>query len=214
MWIQHGILKSDIYNMNEKKFAMNITESFKVLVQHTETQAFSVQTDNQNWMSLIECVLFNDITLSLYFIFKSKLIQQTWLNSIKNNQTILQISDNDWTTNAIKLQWLEAFNLHTKTQTQGTHQLLVLNDHKSYVFTDFIQYCCDHSIVTLCFSSHSTHLLQSLNVEVFESLSKIYKKCVYTHLHYEIINVNKLNFLHYYQKIKLTAITTQNILSA
>jgi len=30
--IQHGILKSDIYNMNEKKFAMSIINSFKVLV--------------------------------------------------------------------------------------------------------------------------------------------------------------------------------------
>ena len=30
--IQHGILKSDIYNMNEKGFAMGIADSFKVLV--------------------------------------------------------------------------------------------------------------------------------------------------------------------------------------
>jgi len=46
--IQHGMLKSNIYNMNEKKFAMNITDSFKVLVQHTEAQAFSVQAGNQD----------------------------------------------------------------------------------------------------------------------------------------------------------------------
>ncbi len=31
-WMKHDILKSDIYNMNEKKFAMNIMNSFKVLV--------------------------------------------------------------------------------------------------------------------------------------------------------------------------------------
>jgi len=194
--------------MNEKKFAISITDSFKVLVQHTEVQAFSVQTDNQNWVSLIECVLFNDTTLSPYFIFKSKLIQQAWLNSIKNDQAVLQVSDNDWTINTIRLHWLETFNLHTRTQTQDTHWLLVLNDHKSHVFINFIQYCCDHSIVALCFSSHLTHLLQSLNVKVFESLSKVYKKCVHIHSHYEVININKLNFLHYYWKARSTAITT------
>ncbi len=32
MQIQHDILKSDIYNMNEKKFAINIIDSFKVLI--------------------------------------------------------------------------------------------------------------------------------------------------------------------------------------
>ncbi len=212
--IQHGILESDIYNMNEKEFAMSITDSFKVLVQHTEAQAFSVQAGNQDWVSLIECVLFNDTTLSPYFIFKGKLIQQTWLNPVKDGQAVLQVSDNDWTTNAIGLQWLEAFNLHTRTQTQGTHWLLVLDGHKSHVFTDFIQYCCDHSIVALCLPPHSTHLLQPLNVKVFGPLSKAYKKCVYTHSHYGAINVNKLNFLHYYQKTRSTAITTQNILSA
>jgi len=102
-WIQHGILKSNIYNMNEKKFAMSITNSFKVLVWCMKAQAFSVQTDNQNWVFLIECVSFNNITLSLYFNFKSKLIQQTWLNSIKNDQAVLQVSDNGWTINAIRL---------------------------------------------------------------------------------------------------------------
>jgi len=89
-----------------------------------------------------------------------------------------------------------------------------LNDYKSYVFIDFIQYCCNHSIMTLCLSLYSIYLLQSLNVKVFKSLSKIYKKCVYTYSHYKVINVNKLNFLHYYQKTKSTAIMTQNILSA
>jgi len=116
-WIQYGILKSDIYNMNEKKFAMSITDSFKVLVQHTKAQAFSVQVDNQNWVSFIECVSFNDTTLSPYFIFKSNLIQQAWLNSIKNSQTVLQVSDNDWTINVIGLHWLKTFNLHTRIQT-------------------------------------------------------------------------------------------------
>ncbi len=41
-WIQHGILKLNIYNMNEKRFTISITNSFKVLIQCTERQAFSV----------------------------------------------------------------------------------------------------------------------------------------------------------------------------
>jgi len=119
--IQHGILESDIYNMNEKGFAMGIADSFKVLVRRMKAQAFSVQADNQDWVSLIECVSFNGTTLPPYFIFKGKLIQQTWLNPIKDGRAVLQVSDNDWTTNAIGLHWLEAFDLHTRIHTQGTH---------------------------------------------------------------------------------------------
>jgi len=68
--------------------------------------------------------------------------------------------------------------------------------------------------VALCLPSHSTHLLQPLNVEVFEPLSKAYKKCVHLHSRYGAVNVNKLDFLHYYQEARSTAITTQNVLSA
>jgi len=212
--IQHGILKLNIYNMNEKGFAMSITDSFKVLVQCTERQAFSVQADNQNWVSLIECVCFNNNVLFPHFIFKGKGIQQAWLNSIKDDKTVLSVSENSWTINELELQWLKAFDLHTTAQTWETYQLLVLNDHESHVSSDFIQYCCDHSIIALCLLPYSTHLLQSLNVKVFSSLTKAYKKLVYEHFHYNAVNVSKVNFLHYYQKARSTAITTRNVLSA
>ena len=112
-WIQYGVADSDIYNMNEKEFSISITDSFKVLVQHSKAQAFSVQADNWDWVSVIECIRFTDNVLSLYIIFQSKQIQKAWLNSIKNEQTTLQISDNEWTTNVIECQWLKAFNQHT-----------------------------------------------------------------------------------------------------
>jgi len=80
--------------MNEKGFAMSITDSFKVLVQRTKRQAFSVQAGNQDWVSLIECVCFNDNVLSSHFIFKGKGIQQAWLDSIKNDKTVLSVSEN------------------------------------------------------------------------------------------------------------------------
>ncbi len=59
-----------------------------------EAQAFSVQAGNQDWVSLIECVSFNGTTLPPYFIFKGKLIQQAWLNPIKDGRAVLQVSDN------------------------------------------------------------------------------------------------------------------------
>ena len=97
--MQYDIIDNNTYNMNEKKFAMNIVDSFKVLIRRSESQAFSVQIDNQNWVSVIECVRFTDNVLSFYIIFQSKQIQKIWLNFIKNERIILLINDNEWTTN-------------------------------------------------------------------------------------------------------------------
>jgi len=165
-------------------------------------------------VSFIECVCFNDNVLSPHFIFKGKGIQQAWLDSIKDDTTVLSVSENGWTINELGLQWLEAFDLHTTAQTWETYWLLILDGHESHVSSDFIQYCCDHSIIALCLPPHSTHLLQPLNVEVFNPLAKAYKKLVYEHSRYDAVNVSKVDFLHYYQKARSTAITTKNVLSA
>jgi hypothetical protein len=78
--------------MNEKRFAMSIKQLQSSSMTH-ESTSFQCSGWQSGLVSLIECV-FNDITLSPYFIFKGKLIQQTWLNPIKNGRAVLQVSDN------------------------------------------------------------------------------------------------------------------------
>jgi len=37
---------------------------------------------------------------------------------------------------------------------------------------------------------------------------------MHKYFYYDAVNINKMNFLHYYQKTKLTAITIKNIFNA
>ncbi len=161
MRIQHGIADSDMYNMDEKGFAMDIADSFRVLVWRSEPQAFSVQAGNQDWVSVVECVRSTGDVLPPYIIFKGKQVQKAWLNPIKDGRTTLRVSDNGWTTNEIGCQWLEAFDRHTQPQSQGLHRLLLLDGHESHVSIDFIEYCQSHNIIALCLSPHLTHLTTS-----------------------------------------------------
>ena len=90
--------------MDEKGFAMGIADSSRVLIRRSEAQAFSVQAGNQDWVSVIECVRLTGDVLPPYIIFPGKQIQKAWLDPIKDGRTILQVSDNGWTTNAIGCQ--------------------------------------------------------------------------------------------------------------
>ncbi len=53
--------------------------------------------------------------------------------------------------------------------------MLLINDHTSHITTKMIDYCINQKIILLCFSTHIIHLLQSLDVEVFASLTTAYK---------------------------------------
>ena len=211
---KYGIADGDVYNMDEKGFAMGIADSSKVLVKVTEAEAFNVHSGNRDWVSMIECVSSLGSVLPAYFIFQGVRVQQAWLGPIKDNRTTLQVSPNGWTTNEIALHWLkEVFDLHTR-HTQGVYRLLILDGHESHVSIDFMTYCEQHKIIPLCLPPHSTHLLQPLDVGVFSPLAKAYKKRVANHSRYGAVNVSKIDFLSYIQEARKEAMTIINISSA
>ena len=77
--------------------------------------------------------------------------------------------------------------------------MLIVDDHGSHITTDAIAYCIQRKIILLCLSPHTTHLLQSLDVDVFAPLATAYKARVQkvTRLagNYAI---NKVNFIKLY----------------
>ena len=65
----------------------------------------------------------------------------------------------------------------------------------------------------LCFSFHTTHYLQSLNVDCFESLVKAYKKQLNDRNQLRIVQITKLNFLICLRRTKIEVMTTKNIMT-
>ncbi len=79
--------------------------------------------------------------------------------------------------------------------------MLLIDDHASYITTSMIDYYVSQKIILLCLSTHITHLLQSLNVEVFTLLTTAYKFYVQQITQLEVSYlINKINFLEIYQQ--------------
>ena len=78
--------------------------------------------------------------------------------------------------------------------------------------TQMIDYCISQKIILLCLSTHTIHLLQSLNVEVFASLVTAYKTHVQQVTWLEVsYSIDKTNFLKLYQLTQHKTITSLNI---
>ncbi len=90
--------------------------------------------------------------------------------------------------------------------------MLLIDDHASHITTQMIDYCVSQKIILLCLSTHITHLLQSLDVEIFALLTTAYKSHVQRITRLEIsYSINKTNFLEIYQQVRHEAITSLNI---
>jgi hypothetical protein len=69
-------------------------------------------------------------------------------------------SPSGWTNNDIGLAWLkEVFERETRQKARSGYRLLLLDDHRSHLTMDFINYCNDNKILLAVFPPHATYTL-------------------------------------------------------
>ena len=90
---------------------------------------------------------------------------------------------------------------------------MIFDGHGSHVTAEFDQYCLDHSIIVVCIPSHSSHLLQPLDVGCFSVLKRSYGRLVEELMSCGVNHIDKQEFLPLYQQARLEALHENNIRS-
>jgi hypothetical protein len=203
----------DIYNFDETGFQMGVISTAKVVTAANQARTVSIQPRNREWVMVIESVNAARWVLPLMVIFKGKMRQHSWYETVPTDWTI-RVSDNGWTTDALGLTWLkDTFNKHTQNRTVRKYRLLILDGHGSHVTAEFNQYCSQNSIIVLCMPPHSSHLLQPLDVSCFSVLKRSYGKAVEGYMRMGINHINKDDFTVLYQQARTTSFTPTTVLS-
>ena len=66
--------------------------------------------------------------------------------------------------------------MFTQTIPPAQPVLLVLDVHGSHITIGVIEYACSNNIHMLCLPSHTSHILQPLDVGVFKSFKSFFSK--------------------------------------
>lgn len=126
----------------------------------------------------------------------------------------IAVSDNGWTTNELRVEWLKHFNAHTKARIIGARRLLILDRHESHHSLEFQELCRENNIYTLCMPPHSSHLLQPLDVGCFSPLKRAYSREIKGLVRHHINYITKLKFLPAVKAAYDRLFTSANICSA
>jgi DDE superfamily endonuclease len=86
---------------------------------------------------------------------------------------VINISNSGYTNDEIGVQWLKHFILHTKSSLNACKKLLIYNRHSSYDTDELKRLAAANNIFLLKLPLHLTHILQPLDVGVFQT----YKHC-------------------------------------
>jgi hypothetical protein len=105
-------------------------------VSERRLQPLSVQPGDREWITLIAGINAIGWSILPFFILKAKHYNEAWYHNNPLDWRI-GVSKNGWTTNELGLAWLKYFIQHTEACTVGSHQLLIINGHKSYKLLEF-----------------------------------------------------------------------------
>lgn len=211
---EKNIYDDDVYNMDEKGVMMGVIAKVRVVVSRGTKHPYITQLGGREWVSLIECICSNGQVLSPWVIFKAKKQLKAWFKDFPNSH--ICISDRGWTNNELCLEWLkECFKLETRSRQRGEYRMLLFDGHACHITSEAIAFCEEKKIVLLCLPSHSTHLLQPLDIGVFAPFSTAYKKGVIELGQWgSQYSIDKLDFLKVCQQARKASITKENVQSS
>jgi hypothetical protein len=86
--------------------------------------------------------------------------------------------------------------------SQGGYRLLILDGHGSHLTPKFDQLYATNNIIPICMPSHSSHLLQPLDVGCFAVLKRAYGRLVESKSRLGINHIDKFDFLMAYPEAR------------
>jgi hypothetical protein len=210
---KHGIQDDDIYNFDESGFMMGVIAS-QMLVIGSERRGKrkAIQPGNREWVTVICSINATGWAIPPFIIFAGRVHISSWYEdkSIPRDW-VIELSSNGWTTNELGIAWLKHFNKHTEARTRGTHRLLIIDGHESHHSLEFDRLCKELNIITLCMPSHSSHLLQPLDVGCFSPLKRAYGNEVSGLARNHTNHIAKETFLQAFKAAYNKAFTKDNI---
>lgn len=116
-----------------------------------------------------------------------------FVNNDLPNGTLLAVSKSGYNDDVLALQWLKYVELHTWSIRRK--RLLLLDGHGSHCTYEFIEFCDQHDIIPFYLPPHSTHLLQPLDLMVFQPYKHSHAAAVNDATRSGCTNFNKIEFL-------------------
>ncbi|KAF2741722.1 DDE-domain-containing protein, partial [Sporormia fimetaria CBS 119925] len=207
---KYGIQDEDTYNFDETGLMMGQIKAQMVFTGSEKRNAPKrIQPGNREWVTVIQGISAAGWAIPPFVIFAGKVLISSWYKDVPRDW-VLEVSPNGWipihgtsipagsshwTSNELAIAWLKHFNAHTKARSVGSYRLLIVDGHESHQSFEFHKFCKEEKIIVLCMPSHSSHILQPLDLVCFSLLKRAYRDEISVLARYSTKHIKKESFL-------------------
>lgn len=210
---EYGIQLSDVWNFDETGYNIGMAGETQVITLDAHGKLYNPSSENRTRASSIECINAAGDYLPAFHILPGKCILGNWIDDLQDDDCVA-VTDTGYSNDIIGFEWLKKFNEYSARFQKGSWRLLLLDNHDSHCTHDFIEYATSQKIVLLALPAHTTHLMQPLDVTVFQPLKGAYKKALDDALRTGCYNFSKVEFLAAIGRVRRGAFKKSTIMHA
>jgi hypothetical protein len=210
---EYGVLDEDIWNMDETGFHIGVGGSQKIITTDPKRKNYILDPNNRELVTVLATINGGGEKLPPFLIFEGKRFLEKYVVPGLDNIAI-SFSDTGYTNDQLGFEYLKHFERFTAPQRLGRYRMLIYDGHNSHNTYEFLKYCWDRDIIPFSFPSHTTHLLQPLDVKVFQPYKHWHKKVVNTAVRTGATKYDKVDFLYDFAEITNRTFKSTTIHSA
>ncbi|KAE8224052.1 hypothetical protein CF319_g3001 [Tilletia indica] len=208
---REGILACDMWNVDEVGFRVGIGGKQWIVTLNPTREAHLASETCRDSVTCIEAVSALGQHIDPMVIMSASQHSESWVNNDLPDTTLLAVSPNGYTDDILALKWIKHFDARTKGMTKGNKRLLIFDGHGSHCTKQFIDYCNEAKIIPFSLPPHSSHILQPLDVSVFQPMKHWHREAIDAATRTGCTNFNKIEFLASLNDIRVKTMKTNTI---
>lgn len=169
------ILPEDIWNMDETGIATGLGYNGLVMGVKEKRRVYVKETGDREWITITHAVSAGGRTIKPVVIFRGSSLQAQWFPDGFPDWHFT-CSSKGWTSIELTMQWLKKAFLPETKPVEDRWRLLILDGHSTHDNIDFMYECFQNKVACLFLPSHSSHVLQPLDLSIFGPLKTYYRQ--------------------------------------
>ena len=211
---EHSIKPGNLWNMDETGFRVGIPGGEQVLVPVGVHELYTPSPENRSSVTIVEAVSASGQVIPPVLIIQGKTHMEAWYHENLHGPERMMLSDSGYINDQLAIEWLQHFILHTGSSKDSEPKVLLLDSHASHHYPPFAIFAAEHQIFPFALPSHLTHIMQPLDVGIFQPYKHWHKVAVQTAIRSLDLQYNISSFLRDLPKIRVDTFKVRTVVHA
>jgi DDE superfamily endonuclease/Tc5 transposase DNA-binding domain len=210
---EFGVVDDDIWNFDETGFRIGVGRSQWIVTTCTSKRSYLATDGARTLITSVEAVSAGGAVIEEMLIVPGKSHMASWYNDLSDD-VLVGVSDTGYTNDELSYEYMLHFHRQSRKTQVGAHRILLCDGYGSHITREILEFCEKKQIHMFCLPPHTSHILQPLDVVLFQPYKHYHAKAIDYASRTGCGDFNKLEFLHAIGSIRQQTFKKNSILSS